>query len=91
MKKILACAALALSVFALAGPAFAIKLYQTKAEAQVRCKSGVVWLNAKTMIYHMPGTRGNGTTKGGAFVCHAAAEPVRRKKTNSETRHAENA
>jgi hypothetical protein len=71
MRKILLFAALAACV---ATSAFAIKLYQTEDEAKARCHSEVVWLNAKTMIYHMPGTKGYGSTKEGAFVCQKAAD-----------------
>jgi hypothetical protein len=58
----------------IASPALALHLYRTEDGARAHCKTIVVWLNAKTMIYHMPGTKGYGTTKEGAFVCQAAAD-----------------
>jgi hypothetical protein len=71
MKRFLAVAALAAFI---ASPALALHLYPTEAAAKVRCHTVVVWLNAKTMIYHMPGTKDYGNTKEGAYVCQAAAD-----------------
>ena len=71
MRKILVFTVLAALI---ASPALAIKLYKTEDEAKANCKSEVVWLHAKTMIYHLPGTKGYGTTPEGAFVCQKAAD-----------------
>lgn len=71
MRKLLAIAALAAVV---ATPALAIKLYPTLADAQAKCKSPVVWLNVKSMIYHLQGSKDFGSTKEGAYVCQKAAD-----------------
>ncbi len=48
--------------------------FTTEAEAKGRCPSDtVVWVNTKSHIYHMAGTRSYGTTKQGAYMCEADA------------------
>ncbi|MGA9850964.1 MAG: hypothetical protein WBQ45_25420, partial [Roseiarcus sp.] len=48
--------------------------FTTEAEAKARCPSDtVVWVNTKSHIYHMAGTRSYGTTKQGAYMCEADA------------------
>jgi hypothetical protein len=71
MRRILAVAAFAAFI---ANPALALHLYPTEDAAKSHCKSGVVWINAKTMIYHMPGSKDYANTKEGAYVCQAAAD-----------------
>jgi hypothetical protein len=48
--------------------------FTTEAEARAHCPSDtVVWVNTKSHIYHMAGTRSYGTTKRGAYMCEADA------------------
>ncbi len=48
--------------------------FSTEAEAKARCPSDtVVWVNTKSHIYHLAGTRSYGTTKQGAYMCEADA------------------
>ena len=48
--------------------------FTTEAEAKARCPADtVVWVNTKSHIYHLAGTRSYGTTKQGAYMCEADA------------------
>ena len=48
--------------------------FTTEAEAKARCPSDtVVWVNTKSHIYHLAGTKSYGTTKQGAYMCEADA------------------
>jgi hypothetical protein len=48
--------------------------FTTEAEAKARCPSDtVVWVNTKSHIYHLAGTRSYGTTKQGAYMCETDA------------------
>jgi hypothetical protein len=48
--------------------------FTSAAEAKARCPSDtVVWVNTKSHIYHLEGTRSYGTTKQGAYMCEADA------------------
>ena len=48
--------------------------FTSEAEAKARCPSDtVVWVNTKSHIYHLAGTRSYGTTKQGAYMCEADA------------------
>jgi Tfp pilus assembly protein PilV len=54
---------------------------QTSAQAQMSvtkptCAAGdiVVWENAKTKAYHLPGDKYYGNTKHGAYACRSAAD-----------------
>jgi len=58
----------------LSSSAFALTLYSTPEAAAKHCRSTVVWLNTKTHIYHMPGSKDYGAMKDGAFVCQASAD-----------------
>jgi hypothetical protein len=48
--------------------------FGTEAEARARCGDSVVWVNTKSHVYHLPGTRSYGTTKQGAYMCQADAD-----------------
>ena len=48
--------------------------FSTEAEARARCGDSVVWVNTKSHVYHLPGTRSYGTTKQGAYMCQADAD-----------------
>jgi hypothetical protein len=54
--------------------AYALTIYSTPKAASHRCRSPVVWLNTKTRIYHMPGTKNFGRTANGGYACEVAAE-----------------
>jgi hypothetical protein len=44
-------------------------------EAQSSCPSGtVVWVNTRTKIYHVPGSRLFGNTKQGTYMCRSESE-----------------
>jgi hypothetical protein len=46
----------------------------TEAQASAKCSSGVVvWVNAKSKIYHFKGTKDYGTTKNGSYSCESDA------------------
>ena len=48
--------------------------FTTEAEAKARCPADtVVWVNTKSHIYHLAGTKSYGTTKQGAYMCEADA------------------
>ena len=48
--------------------------FTTEAEAKARCPSDtVVWVNTKSHVYHLAGTKSYGTTKQGAYMCEADA------------------
>jgi hypothetical protein len=73
MRNLLACTAAAL--FAMATSSFAaITLYTTPDAAAKHCKSPVVWLNTKTGVYHIQGSKDYGNTKDGAYVCQKSAD-----------------
>ncbi|MGH2478043.1 MAG: hypothetical protein ACRED7_12345 [Stellaceae bacterium] len=45
-------------------------LFPTEQQAQQHCPNDtVVWLNTKTGVYHIKGSRWYGATKDGAYVC----------------------
>ena len=49
--------------------------FDTEAAAQTHCTGDtVVWLNAKTRVYHAKGTEYYGHTKKGAYVCKKEAD-----------------
>jgi hypothetical protein len=49
--------------------------FDTEAAAQTHCAADtVVWLNAKTRVYHAKGTQYYGHTKKGAYVCKKEAD-----------------
>ena len=49
--------------------------YKTEAEAKTACASDtVVWVNLRSKVEHMPGEKGYGTTKRGAYMCQKEAE-----------------
>src|SRR5438552_2317014 len=47
----------------------------TEAALKLKCPSDtIVWVNAKTKIYHFAGTHNYGTTKNGAYMCEMDAK-----------------
>ena len=49
--------------------------FSSEGDARAHCGSDtVVWVNTKTHVYHLPGTRDFGQTKHGAFMCQADAD-----------------
>lgn len=49
--------------------------YSTEADAKQRCGAeSVVWVNLRSKIYHLAGTRDYGKTKRGAYMCKAEAD-----------------
>jgi hypothetical protein len=48
----------------------AMPMFVTEQQAQQHCPDDtVVWLNTRTGVYHLKGTRWYGATKEGAYVC----------------------
>jgi hypothetical protein len=48
--------------------------FATDTQARARCLSDtVVWVNTKSHIYHIAGTRSYGNTKQGTYMCEANA------------------
>ena len=70
MKSLLSAAVLVAMIV----PAFALTIYPMPQAAARHCRTPIVWLNTKTHIYHMPGTKNFGTTVNGGYACQAAAE-----------------
>jgi hypothetical protein len=49
--------------------------FQSEQQAQQHCPhDAVVWVNAKTGVYHLKGERWYGATKDGAYVCRKDAD-----------------
>ncbi|MBV9016173.1 MAG: hypothetical protein JO058_11030 [Alphaproteobacteria bacterium] len=49
--------------------------FSSEGDARARCGSEtIVWVNTKTHVYHLPGSREFGQTKHGAFMCQADAD-----------------
>jgi hypothetical protein len=49
--------------------------FSTESDARAHCGSNtVVWVNTKSHVYHIPGSREFGQTKRGAFMCQADAD-----------------
>jgi len=65
--------AVAVAFLGASATCYAQTTYSTPGDAAKHCRSPVVWLNTKTGVYHMPGSKDYGATKDGAFVCQAAA------------------
>ncbi len=58
--------------------------FTTEYEAKARCPSDtVVWVNTKSHIYHLAGTRSYGTTKQGAYMCEADANAAGNRASKS--------
>ena len=58
--------------------------FTNEAEAKARCPSDtVVWVNTKSHIYHLAGTRSYGTTKQGAYMCEADANAAGNRASKS--------
>jgi len=77
MKILLPRIALALLLVAGLAPSASAQLtmFVSAQQAQRHCPNDtVVWLNLRSGIYHMPGTRWYGATKNGAFVCEREAD-----------------
>jgi hypothetical protein len=59
--------------------------YPTEAEAKTHCGSqSVVWMNTKSHVYHMAGTKTYGHTKQGAYMCQADAAKAGRPAKNEK-------
>jgi len=56
--------------------------FANESEARARCGGDVVWMNTKTHVYHMAGSRQFGQTKHGAFMCRADADRAGRAAKN---------
>jgi len=51
--------------------------FTSEADARARCGGDtVVWVNARSRVYHFPGSPDFGHTKRGAFMCRADADRV---------------
>jgi len=70
--------------FSVSAQAATPKHYPTEEAAAKACKSGVVWANTDTGVFHAKGSRWYGTTKDGAWVCRAAAERAGMKAAKNE-------
>ena len=58
--------------------------FTSEEEAKARCPSDtVVWVNTKSHIYHLAGTRSYGTTKQGAYMCEADANAAGNRASKS--------
>jgi hypothetical protein len=59
--------------------------FTSEADAKAHCSTGnVVWLNAKSKVYHFAGTRNYGKTKSGVYMCQADADRVGRAAKNEK-------
>jgi len=67
-------AAIILGLMLSSSSTFAQTLYPTPEQAAKHCRSPVVWLNTKTHVYHVQGSKDYGNTKDGAFVCQKSAD-----------------
>jgi len=57
----------------------------TEAQVKAKCPADtVVWVNAKSRIYHFAGTHNYGTTKQGAYMCEADAKAAGDRAAENE-------
>ena len=67
-------------------PAIHADQFSSEADAKAHCLSGttVVWMNTKSGIYHLAGSRDYGHTKQGAYMCRPDADKVGRAAKNEK-------
>jgi hypothetical protein len=68
-----------------AAPASAAAPSPAEAQLKAKCPSDiVVWVNAKSGVYDLPGARGYGKTKPGEFMCEMDAKSAGDRRAGSE-------
>jgi hypothetical protein len=76
--------ALAALLSSVAPPALARPTFRDQTQAQRHCPADVVvWVNLKSGVYHMPGTRWYGATESGAYICKREADGARYRQSRN--------